>query len=466
MNERRDGALSPWVKAGWAAGDVGIACYVGGTMSYLLFFLTQAHGISPAWAGLALLVPRMIDVFADPLMGAISDRTNSRMGRRRPYLLYGSLAFAITFYMTFSIPEFADSRVTVGYVMLIYLLSSLAYTAYSIPHAAMAAEMASSYRERTSVVGYRMMGSRLGILTVALAGPYLFSSQATLKEGFAAFGMVFALVIGIGGLISFVATRNAPRIVHSVATFSIRAELAALAGNRPFRTLFLAFLLQNTAIGMTATTLVYFLTMVVGVQVQHVGWFASGAGLVAMLATPIWVRAGKVWGIGKRRIYVAAMVVEIVSYAAIFAIAGAGSLWLLVALYALLGTGDAACQLAPHSMVPDTVEADEVRTGVRRDGVIFGAMSGCLKLGMAIGAFLASALLGLAGFTPGEGGPAQSAEALMGLRIAYCLAPIALWGLALWALKHYDLDEASHDRLRMQLDAAAAERDGRHAAGQ
>ena len=102
-------------------------------------------------------------------------------------------------------------------------------------------------------------------------------------------------------------------------------------------------------------------------------------------------------------------------------------------------------------MVPDTVEAGQLETGVRRDGMIFGAISGCMKLGMAVGAFLASVTFSFAGFTPGEHVATQTESAILGVRAAYCLIPVALWLTALWLLRHYDLDEAHHDRIRRQL---------------
>lgn len=456
MTGSRSASLSPLIKAGWAAGDVGIACYVVGTMGFLLFYLTQAHGIPPAWAGAAILVPRLIDVVLDPLMGAISDRTVTPMGRRRPYLLFGSAVFALTFYLTFSMPAFEDPRVAAVYAMGMYLLASTAFTIYSIPHAAMAAEMSADYRERISIVGYRMMGSRLGILALGGLGPFVFSSRESLREGFSLFGALFGCVIFAGGLISFFATRNAPRLEKPVAVFRWRDELRALAGNRPFRTLLSAFLLQNIAIGMSATTLVYFLTFAMRIEIRYVGWFSAGAATVAMLATPLWMRAGGVWGVGKKRVYSTAILIEIVGYAAIFLLAGPDSLGVLVMLLVVIGIGDAACQLAPNSMVPDTVEADEVQSGTRREGTILGALSGGLKLGMAAGAFLASMAFSFTGFVPGQGPATQGASAIVGVRVAYCLAPIALWSVALWLLRHYDLDEDRHIQLRHDIAMTAA----------
>jgi glycoside/pentoside/hexuronide:cation symporter, GPH family len=126
-----------------------------------------------------------------------------------------------------------------------------------------------------------------------------------------------------------------------------------------------------------------------------------------------------------------------------------------VALFVLMGLGDAACQLAPHSMAPDTVEAGQLQSGLRSDGMIFGAISGCLKLGMAIGAYLVSITLSWSGFQPGEAVLAQAPAAVNGVRIAYCLVPVLLWLVALWLLRGYDLDEARHDSIRAQLAGGA-----------
>jgi GPH family glycoside/pentoside/hexuronide:cation symporter len=456
MSGSAPASVSPLVKAGWAAGDVGIASYVVGTMGFLLFYLTEVHGIPPAWAGAVILVPRLIDVVLDPIMGAISDRTVTSMGRRRPYLLFGSAAFAVTFYLTFAMPRIEDWRVAAVVATGLYLLSSTAFTIYSIPHAAMAAEMSADYRERVSIVGYRMMGLRLGILAAAGLGPLLFSSRDSLGDGFRLFGAVFGLVILSGGLISFVATRHAPRREAPAAAWRWRDELRALTDNRPFRALITTFLLQNIAIGMSATTLVYFLTFGMRIELGDVGWFSAGAAVIAMIATPIWMRAGGTWGMSKKRVYATAIVIEIVAYAAIVLLARPDSLWVLVMLLVLVGIGDAACQLAPNSMVPDTVEADEVTSGTRREGTILGAMSGGLKLGMAAGAFLASVVFSLAGFVPGQGPGEQGPSAILGVRVAYALVPIALWIVALWRLRHYHLDEDLHKQLRRRIALGAA----------
>lgn len=441
--------LSFAMKVGWAAGDVGSACYIGATMAFLLFFLTEAHGFSPAWAGFAILLPRIVDVITDPLMGAISDRTKSRIGRRRPYLLVGSFFFAVPFYFLFNIPDLSSDAAELAYVTAMYLLTSTGFTMFAIPHAAMIAEMSSDYTERTSIVGFRMMGSRIGILVVTVLGAYLFGSQETLEKGFSLFGAVFAVIILLGGLISFFATRNAPMIEAPLTAFRPLDEFRALFRNRPLALLLMVFLAQNLAIGVAATSMAYFMTFIMNIELQHIGWWLSGGGIVAMLVTPLWMMART--RISKKAMYTAAIVIEMCVYTAIFLLVGPGTLLLLVFIILFMGVGDAACQLAPNSMVADTVEVDELATGERREGTIYGAISFCLKLGMAGGAFVSSIVLDAFGFVPGTGLAVQSEMALSGIRIAYSVLPVLLWVCAFVILRRYDLTEARFEEIQQRL---------------
>ena len=140
-----DGELSRTVKIGWAVGELGIAAFVGLTMIYLLYFLTQALGIAPLWAGVALLIPRLWDVLIDPVIGAISDHTRTRMGRRRPYVLAAACLFGPLFALLFAVPESLSGAGKVVYVTLFYLLASSAYSLLDVPYSAMAAEFTSEY---------------------------------------------------------------------------------------------------------------------------------------------------------------------------------------------------------------------------------------------------------------------------------------------------------------------------------
>jgi GPH family glycoside/pentoside/hexuronide:cation symporter len=442
------------IQLGWAVGELGIATYVGITMIYMLFFLTQALNISPMWAGIALLIPRLWDVITDPIMGAISDRTKTRMGRRRPYLFIGGLTFGASFILIFFAPAHEPEWVKILYVTFMYIVASTAYTIYDVPYSAMVPEMTSDYKERTTLTGYKMMAARLGIVMCVTIAPWLFNSRATLAEGFRFMGIAFGIFMIITGLYAFFATKKAPRIEVPAHKFSLKSEFNAIRYNRPFRILWTVFLFQNLAIGAASTTLIYFLIFVIKVDKSILGPMLAVGAVTATIVTPFWIWVAR--RIGKREAYYLGLAITaVMSLPALFIPAG-----FVVTLFIVLmlgGIGDACNQLASNSMVPDTVEFDELRTGERREGAIFGAWAFCRKLGMAAGAFFVSIGLSLFGFESGNGSSiVQDETAILGIRLTYSLIPFALWIAAILMLKKYKLNERMFNEIKAEIRSKAA----------
>jgi sugar (glycoside-pentoside-hexuronide) transporter len=434
--------LPVFIKTGWAIGELSVATYVGITMMYMLFFLTEALEVPPVWAGLALLIPRLWDVITDPIMGAISDRTRSRFGRRRPYLLAGGLLLGTSFSLLFMVPDFDSVLATTVYVTAMYLVVSSAYTIYDVPYSSMAAEMTNNYRERTLLVGYKMIAARVGIVVSVLAGPYLFRSGDTLREGFELLGMVLGGFMVVTALTAFFTTRNAPQIARPIERFSLRDELMAVIRNRPFAILFGVFMFQNLAIGASATALIYYLITVMRTDVILAGQLFSVLAISATIFTPMWVYIGRRFG--KTETYkVSLLIAALITLPALFL--PAAFYFFLFGILFLSGIADASNQLMPNSMVPDTVEVDELQTGQRREGAIFGAWAFCRKLGMAAGAFFVSIGLDLFRYIPGEANVgAQPDSAVLGIRVLYALVPFLLWLAAAGLLRKYDLSEARY----------------------
>jgi len=439
--------LTPAIKLGWATGELAIAVYVGITMAFFLFYLTEVLEISPAWAGTVLLIPRLWDAVTDPFMGAISDRTQSIMGRRRPYLLVGSIVFGVSFWLVLSPPPFDTELGKAVYFTCMYLLVSTGYTIFDVPYSSMAAEMSGDYQERVNLTGYKMMAARLGIIFSAILAPLIYTSQDTLQQGFALLGAIGGGFITLTGLVAFFATRHAPRLDVVPHPFRLRDEWSAIIANRPFANLFMVFLLQNLAIGASATALIYFLTITMQVEASMIGPLFAVAGVTALLATPGWVYIGK--RLGKKKAYTRAMLINLVMAISIFFLPSALAL-LLFGIYVVNGFADAGNQLMPNSMVPDTVEVDEVENGVRREGAIFGAWAFCRKAGMAGGAFLASISFSVFGFV--SGAETQTEFASLGIRVAFSVLPFALWFVAIRLLARYDLSEEKFNEIKARLD--------------
>lgn len=442
------------IRVGWAIGELGIATYIGITMSYLLFYMTQGLGISPVWAGVALLVPRLWDAVIDPFVGAVSDRTRSRWGRRRPYLLFGGLVFGVGFALIFQAHSDASEGTKIAYVTVLYLLTSTAFTFYDVPYSSMAAEMAGGYAERTLLIGYKMIAARIGIIVAVIGAPLIFNAGETLAHGFAMMGIAAGAWMVITALYAFFSTKHARQILRPAQPFDLRAEYRALRENRPFLILWTVFLLQNFAIGASATTLIYLVIFVMKIDPALIGTMIAVSAVSATLATPFWVKLAR--RIGKQRTYFIGLAMAAVMSLPVLFLPPGLPMALFILLF-LAGIGDAATQLCPNAMVPDTVEYDEQRTGQRREGAIFGTWLLCRKLGMAAGAFVVSLFLSLFGFVAGADLGAQSETAMLGIRISYALIPCSLWIAAMLVLRRYTLGEAQFDEIKLAIAAAQAE---------
>ncbi len=441
-------ALTVGVKLGWAVGELAVATYVGLTIAFLLFYSTQVLGIAPWLAGGILLVPRLWDAFSDPFMGVISDHTRTTMGRRRPYLLAGAILLGVSVMGLFYAPADASDMRKAVHVLIFYFASSTAITIFDVPYSSMAAEMTDDYRERTLLTGYKMMAARIGILMVLFGAPAIFGATDNLIDGFRLVGIVFGAFILLTGVASFIFTRRAPSIEAPLKKISIRDELTAIRNNRPFRALWIVFLFQNIAIGASVTTLLYFLTIVIELEAGLISIYMVIGAVTAALATPLWVASAR--RISKRTGYFIAIAIGIATPLPILFIQADGYYWLIPVLL-LAGIGEAANQLFPNAMVPDTVEVEELRTGVRREGAIFGAWAFCRKLGMTIGAFLVSLLLTVSGLVQGAPAAQQPDSAILGVRLIYVFVPITLYLLAMYFLSRYRLSEADFNAVKAEI---------------
>ncbi|MEK7661805.1 MAG: MFS transporter [Pseudomonadota bacterium] len=440
--------LKKSITIGWAIGELAIAAFVVLQMAFMLFYCTEALHIPPAIAGFALLLPRLLDAFADPLMGALSDRTKSKLGRRRFYLALGAPLLAISFGAVFFIPPEWPIGPKVALLVVSFMLSNAAVTIYEVPYSSMAAEMTQSYKERTTLAGYKMFAARFTGVLVAYGAPKIFGTQETLAQGFQQLGIVAGALILVTGLWGFFSTKDAPRFEHTPQTFSIKDEISSVLQNKSFAKLWSAFFLQNLAIGVSATTLIYFVTQIMLIPPKDSGQFMFAGALSALVATPIWVFVGR--KIGKQRGYIIAIIgAALTAIPALFILPTQIAIFFPILI--LAGALDAANQLFPNAMVPDTVEVDELRTGLRREGAIFGAWGFARKLGMTGGAFLVSQLLALIHFVPGLAPNLQAGGSLDGIRLIYAAVPLGIWIATFFAFRLYDLSEVRFEQIKQEI---------------
>jgi Na+/melibiose symporter-like transporter len=422
-----------WSGLGWATGEIGLACYAGISTIYLLFYATDVLRIPPVWAGLALLVPRVWNVIADPIVGIVSDRTRTRFGRRRPYLLGGALFWGICFAALFNLPQGHAATLDVLWFGAVFLLNNTGLSLYQVPYATMLAEISRDQHVRTRLAGYREIVARGAILLTLASGPWLLGRYSSEARGFGIIGVVFGAAIVVSGVVAFFATADAPEPEVTVPhDHGLRVQLATMAGNRPLAWLSASFLFINVGDAVFSGALVYYLTRILGESPAAIGTLYPVSSITGILVAPLWWYAAN--RLGKTPVCRAAFAMNAICCLLPFWItsAHAGLMYPFMMLYGLSNTG---ARLLPNAMAPDTADLDQAHTGERREGAIFGIFVFVQQTGFAVGGFVLSLFLAAGTHAAtASGGPDPSTTAIL---LTFTLASAALYGSAFAAILPY-----------------------------
>ena len=433
---RSPAPLSSKKLLGFGLGSLGTGIFSTTPGVLLLYFLTDTLGVPAALAGLAVFLPKAWDVIADPMMGFISDRTRSRFGRRRPYLLAGAIGMAITYVFLFTVPVFASPITSFWYVMILFALSATAYTVFAIPYVSMPAEMSADSNERTRILAYRMSFAMAGAIIGSAGAPGLVHEFGGGRHGYSAMSIVVGLVCAAAMLSAFLATRHVRLSDSIVPEGGIAQQLAHTLRNRNFRALALVYIVQIVGIGTLIAAAPYYAS-----RILH-----DGEGLVskmllimmgvATLSISLWNSLALRYG--KKLSYYLAIVLLVASTAGMWFLSPAMPIGCLYALLAVTGLGFGAQQVLPFAMLTDVIHADP--GGAGREGITTGFWVAGEKFGLALGPLLAGVILQAGGFH--EGLPATDAQpqsALIAIRAAFSLVPAALLIASVWLLTRYRL---------------------------
>lgn len=422
---------------GWASGELGLACYAGISTIYLLYYATEVLRIPPVAAGLALLAPRVWNVVADPIVGVLSDRTRTRFGRRRPYLLGGAVFWGACFALLFNLPRGQSSASVVFFFGAVFLLNNTGLSLYQVPYSTMLAEISRDQRVRTRLAGYREIVARAAILLTLAGGPWLLGRASSPARGFGVIGVVFGAAIVIGGLVAFFATAHAPAETASRHTHGLRAQLATLAANRPLTWLSSSFLLVNVGDAVFSGALVYYLTRILGHSPAAIGVLYPVSSITGILVAPLWWRAAN--RLGKTPLCRVALAMNALCCLLPLWITP-GRFWLMYPFMVLYGLFNTGSRLLPNAMAPDTADLDQARTGERREGMIFGIFVFVQQTGFAVGGFLLSLFLA-AGMGAGNAAATHEPSATA-ILLTFTLASALLYGGAFGAILPYRMPEA------------------------
>ncbi|MEL1266116.1 MFS transporter [Pseudoxanthomonas putridarboris] len=439
-------------KIGYGVGDFGFNLYWANISSFLLIFYTDVMGLAAAAVGTMILVTKLVDAATDPLMGAIADRTHSRFGRFRPYLLYGALPLALTGMLTWTVPDLGDGGKLL-WAYATFTLMMLAYTVLSTPYSALSGVITADSQQRTQLISFRFIAAFAGTTVVNWLTLDL---VRWLGRGDEALGWQLTLALyGAVAMAAFVTVflttreRIAPPPQQRSA---IRQDVADLLHNRPWMVLFALALIIMVTIVMRGGTLVYYLKYHVG-QPELTGLFLGTYALalaVGAALTPLMTRY-----VDKRRLMMGLMAGVGVLSCAMFFVPDEAT-WAVLALNLLIGLMLGPKSPLAFSMYADCADYTEWKTGRRATAMTFAAATFSQKLGGALASAAIAWMLAAMGYVANE---AQSDASRLGIVLLLTVIPGAVALLAAWVMRFYPLDGAALAQvqadLRTRREAAA-----------
>lgn len=404
--------LSTLQKIIYGFGDTGFS--LTGTIIgvYFLMFLTDVVGISPGLAAIAIFIGKTWDYINDPIIGYLSDRTRTRWGRRRPFLLFGPLPFAITFTLLWTRPPIADGLTLVIYYAVAYILYDTASTFVAMPYFALTPELTDDYDERTSLTSYRMFFSILGSL-VAFTVPIAMigSMRPENAPQVLLMGLVFAVVSAVPIWVVFFNTRERSQFT-ALKPPGLRESFRAALKNRPFVFGAVIFLLTWVSIDILQAGLMFFIKYVVRLEAQS-DILMGAIFITAILALPVWNLLSRRWN--KRIAYVAGIAFWASVQLVLITLNAESNYSFVFALCILAGIGLSAAHVLPWSILPDAVEWDEWQTGERHEGIFYSLVTLVQKIATSLAIPLTGVILEVTGYVPNSLN--QPISAMTGIRL-------------------------------------------------
>ena len=428
----------------YGVGDVGNAVVHTDIQFFRMIFYTVAALVAPGLVASALLVGKIWDGINDPLFGWISDRTSSRFGKRRVYMIFGALPLAIAIFLLWRVPRGLSDAWVFVWIAFTFVLFDTAWTLTNVPYYALTAELTDDYDERASLTAFRMVLGVPAYIVGAALTPAIVGLFATQRAGYGAIGIIYGVLAAAVLWVAAAGLKERKRISQSKAgTPPLQTFLATLK-NRPFVQLLGAYLVANTAFALIKTLMAYFLTYQLGMEKQVPVVMFLLLVFVGLFLFP-WKMLSDRWNKGPA--YALGLAIGGLALAATFLLPHEPTGWVyLIAVVA--GIGFSANWVFPWAMVPDVVEYDRMETGEHRGGMYYGVWGLAVKVSEALGITATGWVLQLYGYAPNV---EQSARTLFGMRLFFGPVPLVFFALALPLLIWFPITRASHAEMRRRL---------------
>lgn len=454
-------------KIGYGFGDMASSMFWKLFGSYLMIFYTDVFGLPAAVVGTLFLVTRVWDSAFDPIVGVVADRTHSRWGKFRPYLLFLAIPFSVIGVLTFVTPPFGDNGKLI-YAYVTYSLMMMVYSAINVPYASLLGVMSDNPKERNTLSTYRMAFAYIGsfialLLFMPLVNFWSGHSKeiAAQQQGWTIAVAVIAVMCALLFIGCFAFTRERVKALHEKQA-PLKEDLKDLWKNRPWWILLgagVAALVFNSI--RDGATVYYFKYFIVEEDFQTISFFgvsfvlsglylsvgqiANIAGVI--LAAPVSNR------IGKKQTYMGSMAIATV-LSILFFWFDKDNLALIFTFQILISICAGSIFPLLWSMYADCTDYSELKTGNRATGLIFSSSSMSQKFGWAIGSALTGWLLSYFGFVANE---VQQAEAIQGIKMFMSFLPAAGTLLSIVFISMYPLSEKKMLEISAALKSRRAE---------
>mmetsp|Transcript_98198 Transcript_98198/g.278241 ORF Transcript_98198/g.278241 Transcript_98198/m.278241 type:complete len:596 (+) Transcript_98198:77-1864(+) len=363
---------------------------------YLNQYLLEVSCLDAGYVGLLQIIGGTFDAFNDPLIGFLSDRTRTRWGRRRPWLLFAAPFLAVSYFCLWSgLPVTAPDHEKFAYFLAFHMLVSVGITCTTVQIGSLVPELTSDYDERSEITAYRLMIGYLVGLVCAVIHQAIVSRVGDQREGYRISGAIFSLVLWLASWVTFAGIREKfEPLQESEASMPVIEQVRAVFKNRAFRCVIGIYLCGPTAVTMVQSNMIMYCKYVLKDDTLHEQLIPLVMG-TSWATIPLWYKIGT--RIGKRGIYFLGAAILCVSCGSLGFISEGSSGAVYFSTF-LAGTSLAVPYFVPMSMLPDVIEDDEIRTGKRREGIFFGFFTVSLKASTTMAMAASNFLLKVAGY--------------------------------------------------------------------
>ena len=446
MTEEIIQKLTLKTRLGYGIGDIAICLYWSGVGLYLLYFYTDVVGISPSLAGLIYGIGMLWDAVTDPFMGYVAERTRTKWGVYRPYLLFGNVPLALSFVLLFWVPPF-EGAMLFSFLLLTNLLHRTCFTIVSVPFSSLTPRITSDSQERTNLTGFRMLGAQTGTnLMALLAFPIIFwVGGEDESSGFLVLGAIAGITALVIHAVTFMTVKEPENDLGIERVGGSLAEAAqAVAKNGPFWLVFSATLIVGITTIFFGNNLIYYTKYALNLH-EYQGTILFTSGIIAFLSIPIWWAISN--RIGKKLTWLISSSITLIALVS-FYLYPISQLNELLVLVGFIGFGSGAGGILFWSMLPDTIEYGEVHTGVRSESSLYGFMTFAQKGSIAFAIIILGLVLDAIGFQANE---IQTESTIADMKAIMTLIPIVGIASSLVIIYFYPIDAKMHKELLKQL---------------